>query len=174
MSDVDTQAVTVALNHAVRLLQNGQVENARYVCSQVVAHLPAHPGALYLMGLCDLAERRFEDAVQHLQQAVGAGQPAHAQATRQLGYALFTLGRHAEALQAYETALQACPGHARLLAGKGSMQAQLHHPREGLATLQQAHPDVDIYTAAIDRGLNAHGYIVPGLGDAGDRIFGTT
>ena len=44
---------------------------------------------------------------------------------------------------------------------------------EGLATLQQAHPDVDIYTAAIDRGLNAHGYIVPGLGDAGDRIFGT-
>ncbi|MGC9561896.1 MAG: uracil phosphoribosyltransferase [Brachymonas sp.] len=45
---------------------------------------------------------------------------------------------------------------------------------EGLATLQQAHPDVDIYTAAIDRGLNAHGYIVPGLGDAGDRIFGTT
>ena len=138
MPDVDTQAVTVALNHAVRLLQNGQAENARYVCSQVVARLPAHPGALYLMGLCDLAERRFEDAVQHLQQAVGAGQPAHAQATRQLGYALFTLGRHAEALQAYETALQACPGHARLLAGKGSMQAQLHHPREGLATLQQA------------------------------------
>ncbi len=45
---------------------------------------------------------------------------------------------------------------------------------EGLATLQQTHPDVDIYTAAIDRGLNAHGYIVPGLGDAGDRIFGTT
>jgi len=44
---------------------------------------------------------------------------------------------------------------------------------EGVAALQQAHPDVDIYTAAIDRQLNEHGYILPGLGDAGDRIFGT-
>ncbi len=44
---------------------------------------------------------------------------------------------------------------------------------EGIATLQKAHPDVDIFTAAIDRQLNDHGYILPGLGDAGDRIFGT-
>jgi len=44
---------------------------------------------------------------------------------------------------------------------------------EGIATLRRAHPDVAIYTAAIDRELNAHGYILPGLGDAGDRIFGT-
>ncbi len=44
---------------------------------------------------------------------------------------------------------------------------------EGIAHLQQAHPDVPIYTAAIDRELDSHGYIVPGLGDAGDRIFGT-
>lgn len=44
---------------------------------------------------------------------------------------------------------------------------------EGLAALQKAHPDVPIYTAAIDRQLNEHGYILPGLGDAGDRIFGT-
>ena len=44
---------------------------------------------------------------------------------------------------------------------------------EGVAALQQAHPDVPIYTAAIDRQLNEHGYILPGLGDAGDRIFGT-
>ncbi len=44
---------------------------------------------------------------------------------------------------------------------------------EGIATLHKAHPDVPIYTAAIDRQLNAHGYILPGLGDAGDRIFGT-
>ena len=44
---------------------------------------------------------------------------------------------------------------------------------EGIAALQTAHPDVDIYTAAIDRQLNEHGYILPGLGDAGDRIFGT-
>jgi len=44
---------------------------------------------------------------------------------------------------------------------------------EGIATLRQAHPDVPIYTAAIDRQLNSHGYILPGLGDAGDRIFGT-
>jgi uracil phosphoribosyltransferase len=42
-----------------------------------------------------------------------------------------------------------------------------------VATLQKAHPDVPIYTAAIDRELNDHGYILPGLGDAGDRIFGT-
>ncbi len=44
---------------------------------------------------------------------------------------------------------------------------------EGIATLRKAHPDVTIYTAAIDRQLNDHGYILPGLGDAGDRIFGT-
>ena len=45
---------------------------------------------------------------------------------------------------------------------------------EGIATVHKAHPDVPIYTAAIDRELNDHGYILPGLGDAGDRIFGTT
>ena len=44
---------------------------------------------------------------------------------------------------------------------------------EGIAALQKVHPDVPIYTAAIDRQLNDHGYILPGLGDAGDRIFGT-
>ena len=44
---------------------------------------------------------------------------------------------------------------------------------EGISALQKAHPDVPIYTAAIDRELNDHGYILPGLGDAGDRIFGT-
>lgn len=44
---------------------------------------------------------------------------------------------------------------------------------EGIAAMQKAHPDVDIYVAALDERLNDHGYIVPGLGDAGDRIFGT-
>lgn len=44
---------------------------------------------------------------------------------------------------------------------------------EGIAVVQKAHPDVDIYVAAIDEKLNDHAYIVPGLGDAGDRIFGT-
>ncbi|RYF34090.1 MAG: uracil phosphoribosyltransferase [Comamonadaceae bacterium] len=44
---------------------------------------------------------------------------------------------------------------------------------EGIKALQTAHPDVPIYTAAIDRELDSHGYILPGLGDAGDRIFGT-
>ena len=44
---------------------------------------------------------------------------------------------------------------------------------EGLAKLEATHPDVDIYTAAIDDHLNEDGYIIPGLGDAGDRIFGT-
>ena len=44
---------------------------------------------------------------------------------------------------------------------------------EGVKAVQEAHPDVDIYTAALDDCLNDHAYIVPGLGDAGDRIFGT-
>jgi uracil phosphoribosyltransferase len=44
---------------------------------------------------------------------------------------------------------------------------------EGLATFHDHHPDVPVYTAAIDSHLNDHGYIVPGLGDAGDRLFGT-
>lgn len=44
---------------------------------------------------------------------------------------------------------------------------------EGLGNFHRQHPDVPVYTAAIDDGLNEHGYIVPGLGDAGDRLFGT-
>ena len=44
---------------------------------------------------------------------------------------------------------------------------------EGVKAVQQAHPDVDIYVAHVDDCLNDHGYIVPGLGDAGDRLFGT-
>lgn len=44
---------------------------------------------------------------------------------------------------------------------------------EGVQAMQEAHPDVDIYIGALDEKLNDHGYIVPGLGDAGDRIFGT-
>ena len=44
---------------------------------------------------------------------------------------------------------------------------------EGLEAMKKAHPDVDIYVGALDDHLNDHGYIVPGLGDAGDRIFGT-
>ena len=44
---------------------------------------------------------------------------------------------------------------------------------EGIQKLQQAHPDVSLYTAALDSHLNENGYIVPGLGDAGDKIFGT-
>ncbi|MBD5553476.1 MAG: uracil phosphoribosyltransferase [Desulfovibrio sp.] len=44
---------------------------------------------------------------------------------------------------------------------------------EGIARIEERYPDVNIYTAAIDSGLNPDGYILPGLGDAGDRIFGT-
>jgi uracil phosphoribosyltransferase len=44
---------------------------------------------------------------------------------------------------------------------------------EGIRTLEASHPDVTVYTAAIDSHLNEHGYIIPGLGDAGDKIFGT-
>ncbi|MBR4988063.1 MAG: uracil phosphoribosyltransferase, partial [Methanocorpusculum sp.] len=44
---------------------------------------------------------------------------------------------------------------------------------EGIKVLQDAHPDVDIFVAAVDECLNENCYIVPGLGDAGDRIFGT-
>jgi uracil phosphoribosyltransferase len=44
---------------------------------------------------------------------------------------------------------------------------------EGIEAFTAAHPDIQIYTAAIDRCLNDHGYILPGLGDAGDRMYGT-
>ncbi|WP_395479718.1 uracil phosphoribosyltransferase [Candidatus Curculioniphilus buchneri] len=44
---------------------------------------------------------------------------------------------------------------------------------EGIVALEKAHPDVELYIAAIDNGLNEKGYIIPGLGDAGDKIFGT-
>ena len=62
-----------------------------------------------------------------------------------------------------------------MLATGGSMIAtiDLVAAPEGLAALEKAHPDVELYTAAIDKGLNEHGYIIPGLGDAGDKIFGT-
>ena len=45
---------------------------------------------------------------------------------------------------------------------------------EGVAAFNEAHPDVAVFTAAVDQRLNDHGYIVPGLGDAGDRLYGTT
>jgi uracil phosphoribosyltransferase len=58
--------------------------------------------------------------------------------------------------------------------GAGSMRLLcLLAAPEGIAALQKAHPDVRIFTAAIDERLNDHGYIVPGLGDAGDRMYGT-
>jgi uracil phosphoribosyltransferase len=44
---------------------------------------------------------------------------------------------------------------------------------EGVRRIENDHPDVDIYMAALDKGLNESGYIMPGLGDAGDRLFGT-
>ena len=44
---------------------------------------------------------------------------------------------------------------------------------EGIEALKAKHPDIELYTASIDSHLNEHGYIVPGLGDAGDKIFGT-
>ena len=44
---------------------------------------------------------------------------------------------------------------------------------EGIKAVQEKHPDVDIYVCEVDRCLNEHGYILPGLGDAGDRLFGT-
>ena len=44
---------------------------------------------------------------------------------------------------------------------------------EGVSQIEKNHPDVDIYLAALDKGLNELGYIMPGLGDAGDRLFGT-
>ena len=44
---------------------------------------------------------------------------------------------------------------------------------EGIARVQEEHADIDIFVAAVDEKLDSHGYIVPGLGDAGDRLFGT-
>ena len=44
---------------------------------------------------------------------------------------------------------------------------------EGIAQFRKEHPDIPVWTAAVDEKLNDHGYIVPGLGDAGDRMFGT-
>ena len=56
---------------------------------------------------------------------------------------------------------------------KNSVMMNIIGCPEGVAAVQKAHPDVDIYLASIDEKLNEHAYIVPGLGDAGDRIFGT-
>ena len=64
----------------------------------------------------------------------------------------------------------------RLLKERGCTQIKLMcliAAPEGIQAVQETHPDVDIYVAAIDDHLNDHGYIVPGLGDAGDRLFGT-
>ena len=64
----------------------------------------------------------------------------------------------------------------RILKGHGTQHIKfmcLLAAPEGVELLQREHPDVEIYTAAVDECLNDHGYIVPGLGDAGDRIFGT-
>ncbi len=63
-----------------------------------------------------------------------------------------------------------------ILKGKGARTIRLMvllAAPEGIRRLQDRHPDVDIYTAAVDERLNDHGYIIPGLGDAGDRLYGT-
>ena len=63
-----------------------------------------------------------------------------------------------------------------MLKRKGARQVRalvLVAAPEGVRAVQAAHPDVDVYTAAVDSHLNEHGYIIPGLGDAGDKIFGT-
>jgi len=63
-----------------------------------------------------------------------------------------------------------------LLKGAGCSQIRgifLVAAPEGIARVEAAHPDVDIYTASVDDGLDENGYILPGLGDAGDKIFGT-
>ncbi|MGC9796796.1 uracil phosphoribosyltransferase [Fervidobacterium riparium] len=59
------------------------------------------------------------------------------------------------------------------LGGKQITFISLISSPEGVKALEDAHPDVDIYTASLDRELNNHGYILPGLGDAGDRLFRT-
>ncbi|MPQ42531.1 uracil phosphoribosyltransferase [Clostridium tarantellae] len=63
-----------------------------------------------------------------------------------------------------------------LLKKRGAKQIRLMclvSSPEGIKVIQKSHPDVDIYVAAIDEKLNENGYVVPGLGDAGDRLFGT-
>lgn len=67
-------------------------------------------------------------------------------------------------------------GAIQLLKNKGAKNIKLMcliGAPEGIDAVLKTHPDVDIYIAAVDEKLNEHGYIVPGLGDAGDRIFGT-
>ena len=64
------------------------------------------------------------------------------------------------------------------IASEGRLGKKIHFlciiaAPEGLKKLQEAHPDIDIYVGALDSHLNENAYIVPGLGDAGDRIFGT-
>jgi uracil phosphoribosyltransferase len=64
----------------------------------------------------------------------------------------------------------------RMLKEKGAISIRfvcLIAAPEGVKALNEAHPDVDVYVAALDEKLNEHAYIVPGLGDAGDRLFGT-
>jgi uracil phosphoribosyltransferase len=73
------------------------------------------------------------------------------------------------------TGNSACAG-ATLLKKRGALDIRfvcLLAAPEGIAHFQKEHPDVPVWTAAIDDRLNDHGYILPGLGDAGDRIFGT-
>ena len=63
---------------------------------------------------------------------------------------------------------------AALTLGIGDLHVKNAAAPEGAGRVARAHPDVTVYTASLDRKLNAAGYIVPGLGDAGDRLFGTT
>jgi len=67
----------------------------------------------------------------------------------------------------------AAVSHIKSLGGKRISLVSLLAAPEGIKMFHEEHGDVDIYTAAIDRCLNSHGYILPGLGDAGDRLFGT-
>ena len=80
---------------------------------------------------------------------------------------------HAQAVEEFRRALELAPDSFQERLNYGLALLHVGQVKEGIAELHGAHPDVPIYTAVIDPVLNDHGYIVPGLGDAGDRIYGT-
>ena len=150
------------------LLGTERVAEGLHAAKAAVAADSQDPDAHRLHALLLTASNRHQEAT-HAGYAAVTLAPQHAHTVTVYAHVLRCAGRSADAAavarRAVERLKEARPKSIKFV-------CLLTCP-EGLAAMAEAHPDVPIYTAAVDRELDEHGYIRPGLGDAGDRMFGT-
>lgn len=133
----DPNAVNIALAHGWRLLQHGDINNARYVFGQILANQPEHTDALYLAGLCDMAQGQFEDAAHRIGQSV-RHTPDDPVRLNSLAMALVQSRRFVEALAPLQHALAVRPAYTDAANNLGCTLSTLGRHAEALQTYEEA------------------------------------